>query len=715
MSVVSKKKKSSGLRLEAAQKAYLGKVDSLVSTSKTYQALLEQLKQTGKNFIRHTQRLENKKFDERFVDELEKGFDCIDRIIAHPRSFIKDEAEVVEAGLAKKINAQSIVHLASHTNFVHSVDKKGNVTPERILTVHAEVDYQIYENRFVMTLIKKCSIFIEKRFQFIKDHGETRDSDVLIMKTSNDIDGALYEVESHIKVSSVSDDEGDKEKNASILERLKSLRDRCGFYIRCKFMEEMKGAKDVSNPIHMTNMLVKNPDYHGAYVLWQFIDSYLDLGVEYGVKETEHEFDDKYFDEIYSLIAAQILTIHTHQIEENELLNLKTKEKIIKPKVLFTLEDEAFYNGKFLYDQFPEARGDEILGVPGVDDKMRDLMEKDLEKKTEDAYRKAMLEEEIEKQKAKDIAEEALERQRKAEEEEERARLEELRRLQQEEARIAKENAERARKDQADRLEEQRKLEELREKIRQEALAKRGEDTGIPQEDVAIDALPSDEEEVYSPFDETQNVKQIVEDDDGNRYVTFYDRKGKFHKFKLSSKDVEMVPDAPLEETPVEEPKQEEAPVVAPAPAPMEKVIVEEEDGRYVTFYDRQGVFHKFKLADKGEKLTPGKKKGKKEKAAPIEKVIIETEEGRFVTFYDRKGIFHKFKLSDKDNAKKGAPKKKQAKTPAPSKKKDDKPKKEPIKKVIVETEEGTFATFYDRKGVFHKFKLSDKKKGSKK
>jgi predicted component of viral defense system (DUF524 family) len=79
--------------------------------------------------------------------------------------------------------------LAEHTEFVRSVDAKGNVTPERILSISTEEDVQIYENRFVMTLIKKLIIFIEKRYNFIKDHGETRDSDVLLIHNISTIDG----------------------------------------------------------------------------------------------------------------------------------------------------------------------------------------------------------------------------------------------------------------------------------------------------------------------------------------------------------------------------------------------------------------------------------------------------------------------------------------------------------------------------------------------
>ena len=122
---MAEKTPSAQQKLVSAQKAYAKKMHSLASASKPYQALVSQVADEGKNFVRQTERLEDKSFDARFVEELEQGFDALDRIILNPRTFIRDEAEVVNAGLAKKITAESVVHLASHTQFVHSVDKTG--------------------------------------------------------------------------------------------------------------------------------------------------------------------------------------------------------------------------------------------------------------------------------------------------------------------------------------------------------------------------------------------------------------------------------------------------------------------------------------------------------------------------------------------------------------------------------------------------------------
>ena len=463
------KESSPKQKLNHAQKAYLARMKNLVSSSSSFQSLLLQVREQGKNYVRQTERLESKKFDGKFVDELEKGFNAIDQIITNPRTFIKESPELVEAGLAKKINAQSITHLASHTQFVHSVDEKGNVTPEKILTIHAEIDMQIYENRFVMTLIKKCSLFIEKRFNFIKDHGETLDSDLLLIKSVSDIDGAKYEIDSRIKVSTPSKDGGNKEKNEDVLQRLASLRERCAYYMRSPFMAEMQGAKDVANPIHMTNLIVKNPHYHAAYELWKFVDAYTELGVSYNVSETKQEFSQPYFEEILALVMADILTLRSNRVKNKVINPKKSKDRVVNPKVLFNLEDETYYDGKFLYDQFPaykKKRYSPMALTPEEAKKERLALEENLR---EERYKKTLIDEEIEKQKNKDIAKEAVERQKKLEAEE-KARIKAEKAKEKE---LAKQKALEERKRKAEEkkalLKEQKELEKTRRSVTRQA------------------------------------------------------------------------------------------------------------------------------------------------------------------------------------------------------------------------------------------------------
>ena len=409
--------------LSLAERAYLRKIKTLLTQSASFYELLLSLRQERNTYLAQKSRLEAKSIDPSFIDELEKGFDAIDAIIKNPRTFIKEDDVLVEAGRAKRISPRSISHLASHTQYVHNVDEDGNVTPEKLMVPESDIDYWIYENRFIMTLIKKCSVFIQKRLLFIKDHGETRDSEVLLLHTDHNVGEVKYEVDTRIKLSCVSTDSGKAKANEDLLIRLAKLRERVAYFASSPFMSAMKGAKEVANPIHPTNLLVKNPEYKKALALWKFIDSYKELGIEVSVKEDSKKFKDDYVETLCSLLAASIVTLEGNLVKDDVVKAKSVKKKII-PKVLFSLEDETFYDGRFLYDQFPLRERKKISPLYPTVEESKAYREELERKRAEDKAKKAIVEAEIERAKEREIELQAranrkmLEEQRKQDERE---------------------------------------------------------------------------------------------------------------------------------------------------------------------------------------------------------------------------------------------------------------------------------------------------------
>lgn len=362
----------------------------------------------GENFLRQTQRTEVKKFDDSIIPELEAGLNAIESIISNYKTFIKEQPELVNVGLAKKVTNLSIRHFATHSQFVRNINENNEVIPEKVLTIFAETDVAIYENRFVMTLIKRCLSFIQTRYEYIMSHGETKDSDLLLVHNKTTIDNVTYEVDSRIKVSVPSDDDGNTEKNKELLEKLTELKNRCATYFSSTFMTEMKGAKDVSSPIHMTNMIVKNQDYHRCYLFWEFLDSYEELGVSFDIKERNTDFNQEYLNEINTYIANSIALLHTHKIDDR-VINTSVNEKIT-PSVVFTLEDETFEDGKYLYDAYPEAKEKRNDPLPPTSEevRLREARIKQRIKNQKDA--KANIDKEIRKRKDEIVYEEAIAR-----------------------------------------------------------------------------------------------------------------------------------------------------------------------------------------------------------------------------------------------------------------------------------------------------------------
>ena len=127
------KKEKDTAKLTRVHSDYTKKMDSLLKGSLPFKSFVEAIKKTGENSVFQRNRHENKTYDDKWVTELDTGFDAIDRIIAHPRTFIKETQDLVLAGQAKRINSTSIRHLASHTRYIHGFNKQGQIVPERIL------------------------------------------------------------------------------------------------------------------------------------------------------------------------------------------------------------------------------------------------------------------------------------------------------------------------------------------------------------------------------------------------------------------------------------------------------------------------------------------------------------------------------------------------------------------------------------------------------
>lgn len=94
----------------------------------------------------------------------------------NPRKFIVQEEDIVDVSLARSISTESVKFLAQHTNMISKVDEKtGDVTPSKILNITKEESFEIYENRFIYTLLLKLKDFVTMRYDKIKKASATQD------------------------------------------------------------------------------------------------------------------------------------------------------------------------------------------------------------------------------------------------------------------------------------------------------------------------------------------------------------------------------------------------------------------------------------------------------------------------------------------------------------------------------------------------------------
>ncbi len=290
-------------------------------------------------------RNEIKKFDSEFIEQIEKSITSLETIVISPHKFINEFAEVVQVEKARRITPRAVKHMAQNVQNISEVHEGGRVIPKKVLNVYVDDDVVIYENRFVMTLIKRLQVFIELRYKYIEEHGDTKNSDVFTIKKDLMIGDLAFEFEGSVKMSVPSEDEGNRQSNIDLLERLKSLRKRTSFLVNSKFMSDMSRAVPVGNPIQQTNIIRLNYAYQDAYKLWVFINRYDELGIAYTITQSKVKFTPEYLERLDQLTLSAFLALET---DHTQLAPAGIKQRIIKPyvqagKLDYDLSDERFY------------------------------------------------------------------------------------------------------------------------------------------------------------------------------------------------------------------------------------------------------------------------------------------------------------------------------------------------------------------------------------
>lgn len=334
-------------KFEKSISQYQKKVKKMIESDEQLAALYQTIKASPKQIFGGLSRSETKKYDTQWVDEIQAALVPLETIVRNPKKFIKQVYSIVPVELAKKTTAESVRHLASHSQYVKEIDAKGNVIPDKILNVGAEDNYAIYENRFIMTLIRKLMMFVELRYDYIEKHGDTKNSDTLTATSLVEIDGLKYEYETKIRLVEPSSDEGNRESNEELLVRIIDLRRRILYLNNTEFMKMLKNENTVKSPIMQTNIIRKNLEYNACYKLWKFLDKYDELGIAFNVTETKATFKDAYLEQLYTMMLHAYITVDSERRKPAKATKKDVSKLKIVPKFVEPILDKELDNDRF--------------------------------------------------------------------------------------------------------------------------------------------------------------------------------------------------------------------------------------------------------------------------------------------------------------------------------------------------------------------------------
>lgn len=215
-------------------------------------------------------------YDFSWLDVMEDTLKYLDNIVKEPKVFILNNEEIVQVEKSKKVSVESVVHLTQHSGFVSKYDQKtGEIRPSKILNITREETMDIYENRFIYTLINKMVDFIENYGVLALESNNSMNNRTLSYNAKTKNAGEFVNIK--LNIESLEDKSvNDKGKSLKINERIVAVRDRVNALRNSTFYKTLKSLNviEVKSPIKKTNVILKNPNFQRAEYLWHFLETF---------------------------------------------------------------------------------------------------------------------------------------------------------------------------------------------------------------------------------------------------------------------------------------------------------------------------------------------------------------------------------------------------------------------------------------------------------
>lgn len=215
--------------------------------------------------------IDTKVSDTSWIDMVEECIPYLDNIIRNPRRFIAQEENIVPIEKAKVVTEESIRHLAQHTSLIQEVQEDGTVIPLKLLNVYREETIDLYENRFIKSLVDNLYTFVTNKLEESDQKSYAKvDSEVTykgIMKKKDEV------VEVNLQLTSKKETDVDASKDGhSLDERIEHIRDIVSAFRSSTFIKSLKESSPVRSPIRKTNVILKEQNFIKALELWEYLE-----------------------------------------------------------------------------------------------------------------------------------------------------------------------------------------------------------------------------------------------------------------------------------------------------------------------------------------------------------------------------------------------------------------------------------------------------------
>ncbi len=320
------------------------------------------------------------KLDYSWLDKIEECITSLDNIVRNPKKFIQQEEEVVNVEKAKKLTQESVVHLATHTNFIQKYDPiEDTITPSKVLNINKEESYDIYENRFIYSLLMNLAMFMSKRKELV-GLGSSSNSNKKYNYSSETRLGKEALKFNLSMESNVYEDLTVNSSGVSVGDRFSKIQLIIADFMHSTFFKELQSGNIlmVKSPIRKTNIILKNNDFKKALELWEFIERY-NVNDKEEVNETKnYNITGEVKQTMDDAFLLDYLILNTDSKEQNkkESINEYIISKAIKDYVNGTddIDENKFKNS--INKEFKLAYNDKIKRESRIESLFKKYMKK---------------------------------------------------------------------------------------------------------------------------------------------------------------------------------------------------------------------------------------------------------------------------------------------------------------------------------------------------
>lgn len=330
-----------------------------------------------------------------WLDEIEEACPFIDIIIRIPKNALIREEEITLIEKSKKVDLASIKELAKHTENINKYDKKtASIEPSKILDIRNEETFNIYENRFLYTLVDNLDRFVAEKEKMLNNF-EIGDSKLLEYAASTRTKYENISVEVKLTSKSIPSNALDKkikDEINTIKKRLKKVKEYIESWQKSEMIKSLKRAhvKFIEPPIKKTNITLKNQNFKIAVKLWEYILKY-DYEENKSEKDNYLKKDDNilltFLDQAflidYLVSDSAVPSKRDQKVKMAEASMIILKEQIMTVIRLlkglgYDVTEEGLF--KIIGEAMKKDTGERLVGAEDVKKKFKNAMEEYLER-----------------------------------------------------------------------------------------------------------------------------------------------------------------------------------------------------------------------------------------------------------------------------------------------------------------------------------------------